>query len=167
MQVLEEIKRKHKVEDKEIRVGVVGCWTEGKISFLVYDLVTRLKFKSVGLCSFLTAGKSWSKSEEAIERLEVMLNVSLFHSVSQFAEWLSGSHSVYIENKGICASVFVDDEKAKFDEQTSVVLCNLFPNSVEVKLTTIHGGMSGSQVYSSVGTTREVMPQFYFSKLEL
>ena len=40
--------------DDPLRVGVVGVWTEAKVSFLLYDLKTRLGIDELATCSALT-----------------------------------------------------------------------------------------------------------------
>jgi nicotinamidase-related amidase len=77
-----------------LRIGVIGVWTEAKVSYLLYDLATRLPAGALadgGLatCSALTASSSRSRHFHALDQLERLLNVRVFHDVAGFADWLS------------------------------------------------------------------------------
>ena len=71
-----------------VRVGVVGVWTEAKVSFLLYDLKTRVGIDSLATCSALTASASRSQHFNALDQLQKILGVQVFDGVGDFTEWL-------------------------------------------------------------------------------
>jgi nicotinamidase-related amidase len=73
---LELVRRRRHGE--ELRVGVVGVWTEAKVSFLLYDLKTRLKIDQLATCSALTASSSRAQHFSSLSQLEKILGVRCF-----------------------------------------------------------------------------------------
>lgn len=108
--ILRNIGDKAKEAQAELRIGVVGVWTEAKVSrpcydlmykltFLLYELKTRMKFSRLGTCSALTAGSSRLQHFNALDQLKRLFGVTVteryitFHmfswcSVSEFTDWL-------------------------------------------------------------------------------
>jgi len=66
---------RHAYGDEPLRVGVVGVWTEAKVSFLLYDLKTRLGIDELATCSALTASASRAQHFNALAQLEKILGV--------------------------------------------------------------------------------------------
>src|SRR5262249_10304309 len=60
----------HAHGDQPLHVGVVGVWTEAKVSFLLYDLKTRLGIDDLATCSALTASASRAQHFNALAQLE-------------------------------------------------------------------------------------------------
>jgi hypothetical protein len=60
----------------------------GKVSFLLYDLKTRLGIDAVATCSALTASASRAQHFNALSQLEKILGVRCFDSPAEFADWL-------------------------------------------------------------------------------
>ena len=60
---------RHAHGDEPLRVGVVGVWTEAKVSFLLYDLKTRLGIDQLATCSALTASASRAQHFNALAQL--------------------------------------------------------------------------------------------------
>lgn len=73
------------------RVGIVGVWTEAKVSFLAYELVTRYPQFQVAVCSALTASSSRQHHFEALDQLRRILGVRIIDSVGEFVDFLGGS----------------------------------------------------------------------------
>jgi hypothetical protein len=73
----------------DIPVGVVGVWTDAKVSFLLYDLRTRLKAAKLATCSGLTASRSIDAHFRALEHLRIVLGVEVRHSPASFLAWLA------------------------------------------------------------------------------
>src|SRR5205085_1301037 len=84
-QQLEQIRLAHGGEP--LRVGVVGVWTEAKVSFLLYDLKTRLGIDELATCTALTASASRAQHFNALSQLEKLLGVRCFESVAEFVDW--------------------------------------------------------------------------------
>jgi len=71
---------RHAHGDEPLRVGVVGVWTEAKVSFLLYDLKTRFGIDELATCSALTASASRAQHFNALAQLEKILGVRCFDS---------------------------------------------------------------------------------------
>ena len=71
-----------------LRVGVMGVWTEAKVSFLLYELKTRLGIDCLATCSALTASASRAQHFNALSQLEKILGVQSFQSLAEFVDWL-------------------------------------------------------------------------------
>ena len=132
-----------------LRIGVVGVWTEAKVSYLLYDLATRLPAGALvdgGLatCSALTASSSRSRHFHALDQLERLLNVRVFHDVAGFADWLSpGANPPPPPPRG-GSRVTVD---ADLPEADRALVESLFRDSAKVQLEPLAGGFSGARVY--------------------
>lgn len=74
-----------------VRVGLIGVWTEAKISFLAYDLRTRYPHWQLAVCSALTASSSRAQHFMALEQLSRLLGVTVFPSVGEFTTFLGGA----------------------------------------------------------------------------
>ena len=94
---LERIRETHGGES--LRVGVIGVWTEAKVSFLLYDLKTRLGIDELATCTALTASASRAQHFNALSQLEKILGVHCFESLAEFVDWLrSGAELDLPEN---------------------------------------------------------------------
>lgn len=76
--------------DGALRVGVIGVWTDAKVTFLLYDLHSRAHVMQLGTCSALTASASRAQHLNALDQLERLLDVRVEHSIGAFASWLIG-----------------------------------------------------------------------------
>ena len=85
-QQLERIRQAH--GGAPLHVGVVGVWTEARVSFLLYDLKTRLGIDELATCSALTASDSRAQHFNALSQLEKILGVRCFESLAEFVGWL-------------------------------------------------------------------------------
>jgi len=72
---------------RPLRIGIVGVWTEAKVSFLAYELCTRYPDFQVAVCSALTASSTRQNHFEALDQLERILGVRVFDSVGDFADY--------------------------------------------------------------------------------
>src|SRR5262249_27052983 len=68
----------------QLRIGVVGVWTDAKVAFLLYDLKTRLSARQLGTCSALTGSRSMRSHFRGLESLSALLDVGIFHSPGSF-----------------------------------------------------------------------------------
>ncbi|MEO5373451.1 MAG: isochorismatase family protein [Alphaproteobacteria bacterium] len=76
-----------------LRVGLMGVWTEAKISFLAYELRTRYPGFDIAVCSALTASSSRARHFLALEQLDRLLGVRILDSIAGFVEFLSGGRA--------------------------------------------------------------------------
>lgn len=146
---LEAVLDKHKNEP--IKVGLVGVWSEAKVSFLAYDLVTRYPNFEVVICPALCAGSSVVEHHTALERVQKLLGVKLINSIGVFTEYLTGNTS------GADLGIDLNTSYPKlntstgesFEETTEAVLKYLFRSSKQVELKSLTGGYSGNIVMKS------------------
>lgn len=87
---LEDKLKSYEKSKERIRVGLVGVWTEAKISFLSYELSTRYPNFEIGICSALTASSSRHMHFISLDHLKNILGIKIFPSIGGFSEFLSG-----------------------------------------------------------------------------
>src|SRR5215475_5991366 len=144
---LDRIRREHGGEP--LRVGVIGVWTEAKVSFLLYELSTRLGIDDLATCSALTASASRTQHFNALAQLDKILGVRRFDSPAEFADWLRpgaelalphlpGGFEPRIEGAGAAAALSPGDR---------AIIAHLFRDSTQVDLEPISGGYSGALVW--------------------
>ncbi|MBM4321285.1 MAG: isochorismatase family protein, partial [Deltaproteobacteria bacterium] len=138
-----------------IRIGVIGVWTEAKVSFLLYDLKTRGHFDELATCSALTASASRAQHFNALDQLRKILGVRVFDSPGEFAEWLVPASAGQV-GRG-CRPIFrpqleVVGGQAPLAEADVEVLGFLFRDSARVDLEALSGGYSGALVFRAAAT---------------
>ncbi|MFH1676660.1 MAG: isochorismatase, partial [bacterium] len=147
-EILGEIKIK--AGEEPIRVGVIGVWTEAKVSFLLYDLKTRCHIDDLATCSALTASNSRAQHFNALEQLRKILGVTVFDSSGEFTEWLlpeSILQAPELPEREFETRIKFnghDFELGKIDRE---ILGFLYSDSSEVTLDPLSGGFSGALVF--------------------
>lgn len=139
-------------DDKSpLRIGVIGVWTEAKVSFLLYDLKTRLGLHDLALCTALTAGASRTEHFLALDRIKKMFAVHCIDSISEFAEWLLSSSTripaprpAFGPELPPAAAVLCDDDQA--------LLRHLHRDASSFEIMPITGGYSAAAVFVTRGT---------------
>lgn len=134
-----------------VRVGLIGVWTEAKITFLAYELHTRFPNMQIGVCSALTASSSRSGHFFALDQLRKILGVQVFNSISDFTQFLADDPA------DISLSVhhptdFPDIEflgEGEIPETEHGLIRYLFRDSKKVQLKPLSGGFSGNLVLGS------------------
>lgn len=126
------------------RVGLIGVWTEAKISFLAYELRTRHPDFEIGVCSALTASSSRAQHFLALDQMAKLLHVAVFASVGEFTEWLCGEAvSIPLPSVGafpeLAGAEGVDPTDAR-------LLRYLFRDCRRVDVEPLAGGFSGNVV---------------------
>jgi nicotinamidase-related amidase/aminoglycoside phosphotransferase (APT) family kinase protein len=144
---LERIRRAH--GDEPLRVGVVGVWTEAKVSFLLYDLKTRLGIDELATCSALTASASRAQHFNALAQLEKLLGVRCFDSVAEFADWLRPGAELALPHHrgGFEPRIGGAGVRAALGPTDRAIVAYLFRDSTQVDLEPISGGYSGAFVW--------------------
>jgi len=125
-----------------LRVGVVGVWTEAKITFLLYDLKTRFGIDELATCSALTASRSRGQHFQALNQLEQILGVQVFDSVGEFTEWLGGSRSQ--EWTPPIARVKGVETLEPADQD---LVSALYSDAARIEMSQLGGGFSGAAVF--------------------
>ena len=72
------------------RIGVMGVWTEAKVSFLAYELRTRFPQAEIAVCSALAASASRNGHFLALQQLKNLLGIRIIDSVGGFVDFLGG-----------------------------------------------------------------------------
>jgi protein-tyrosine phosphatase/nicotinamidase-related amidase len=136
------------LKDLSLRVGIVGVWTEAKVSYLAYDLRTRFPNLDIGVCSALTASSSRSQHYIALDQLQKLLGVKIFSSIGEFTEFLGGSSLEFSlpqpSHKDKPKIILEND--SKLNEVDENIIRYLFRDCNEVKLNPLAGGYSGNLV---------------------
>ncbi|EPG64800.1 cyclin-dependent kinase inhibitor 3 [Leptospira wolffii serovar Khorat str. Khorat-H2] len=134
--------------ETETNVGLVGVWTEAKISYLAYELRTRYPKFRIGVCSALTASSSRHMHYVSLDQLRNLLGVEVYPSLGTFSEFLTGKSAVTVHQ----ASVREDSVKFEFDESLDLkeedrkILYYLFRDCRSVSFHCLDGGFSGNVV---------------------
>jgi len=132
------------------RVGVVGVWTEAKVSFLAYELVTRYPQFQVAVCSALTASSSRQHHFEALDQLRRILGVRVIDSVGEFVDFLGGSPDADAPLVGLQDEYpSIELEGLELDDTDRTLVRYLFRDCRSVKLKALAGGFSGNVVAGS------------------
>jgi nicotinamidase-related amidase len=143
---LDEIRRAG--GDGRLRVGVVGVWTEAKVSLLLYDLKTRLGIDELATCSALTASASRAQHFNALSQLEKIFGVRCFESLAEFVDWLRpGSDLELPSHRPAFEPRLVVRQDGALDPVDRAIVTYLFRDSTEVDLESLTGGFSGSLVW--------------------
>jgi protein-tyrosine phosphatase/nicotinamidase-related amidase len=143
---LEEILEPYK--DQKIRVGLMGVMTEGKISFLAYDLKTRYPPFDIAVCSALSAGSSLSSHYTALDNMQKILGIRVINSVGEFTSFLTGSDAGFEINAPGKDELpkLVFNKEANVTEADDKIIRFLFRNTRLVELSVLDGGYSGNLV---------------------
>lgn len=140
----------HVGDPGEVRVGVVGVWTEAKVTFLLYDLKTRLGIEHLATSSALTASASRTQHFNALDQLRKILGVEVFDSVGGFTEWLvpHGARAALPTSRASFAPALrVAGEGAPLADADREILGFLYRDSARVDLEPLSGGFSGARVF--------------------
>jgi nicotinamidase-related amidase/aminoglycoside phosphotransferase (APT) family kinase protein len=140
---------RHAHGGQPLRVGVVGVWTEAKVSFLLYDLKTRLGIDELATCSALTASASRAQHFNALAQLAKILGVSCFDSLAEFADWLRPGAELALppHQGGFEPRIEGSDAEAALGPSDRAIVAHLFRDSTQVDLEPISGGYSGALVW--------------------
>jgi nicotinamidase-related amidase len=152
---LERIRHAH--GDEPLRVGVVGVWTEAKVSFLLYDLTTRLGIDELATCSALTASASRAQHFNALAQLEKILGVRCFDSPAEFADWLRPGAELALPHHpgGFEPRIGGANAPTALSPGDRAIIAHLFRDSTQVDLEPISGGYSGAGVWRA--TSRDAL----------
>jgi len=135
---------------RPVRVGVVGVWTEAKVSFLLYDLKTRCRVDDLATCSALTASASRTQHFNALDQLQKLLGVRVFDSVGDFSDWLvpDGAKVTLPRAHAVFGpGLDVDGASVKLSDEDRDILGYLYRDSAKLELHPLTGGFSGAAVY--------------------
>jgi protein-tyrosine phosphatase/nicotinamidase-related amidase len=135
-------------KNEKVRVGIMGVWTEAKVSFLAYDLASRYPNFEIAICSALTAGSSLSDHYHALDHLQKILGVRIIHSIGEFIKFLASDPSkteTELEVKANLPELSFDGE-ANVTEVDDQIIRYLFRHARKVNMKVLDGGYSGNLV---------------------
>ena len=133
-----------------VRVGLMGVWTEAKITFLAYDLRARYPHFELGVCSALTASSSRANHFLALDQLDRILGVRVIDSVAAFVEFLGGARdAVPLLGFNDRHPTVVCDDRTRLDDVDARLLRYLFRGCREVRFKPLDGGFSGNRVLAT------------------
>lgn len=130
------------------RAGIVGAWTDAKVSFLAYELRTRYPHLEIAVCSALAASSSRERHLLALDHLERVVGVRIFHSIGEFGQFLypEGESAPELEHrKSFLRSVEISCD-AELREDDRELLAWLYRGSSKVSARCLDGGFSGNAV---------------------
>ncbi len=134
-------------DTSQVRIGVIGVWTEAKISFLCYELATRYGIEALATCSALTASASRAQHFNALDQLKKILGVRVFDSVGDFAGWLvpdaeelRATHPEQLMRPTLLGDV------SNLSETQLNVMAYLYRDAAKLDVHVLGGGFSGAQV---------------------
>ncbi len=138
------------LEREPLRVGLMGVWTEAKITYLAYDLRVRYPQFELAVCSALTASSSRQNHFLALDQLERILGVRVLPSVGEFIDYLGGSMAeaplIGLSQKHPALTVGDGSTLSDTDQQ---LVRYLFRGCREVRVKTLDGGFSGNAVLAT------------------
>lgn len=137
--------------DQKLRVGLMGVWTEAKMTFLAYELSTRYPSFELGICSALSAGASRAQHFIALEQLEKLLGLKVFSSVAGFVRFLGGQ-AEQLPLTGWREArhpLIVLDSLPALSESDSRLVRYLFRDARVVRMQRLGGGYSGNEVFGT------------------
>jgi protein-tyrosine phosphatase/nicotinamidase-related amidase len=138
---------------RPVRIGLMGVWTEAKITFLAYDLRTRYPMAQLAVCSALTASSSRHNHFLALDQMERLLGVRVFASIGDFVEFLGGTVEdaplIGFSQKHPELEVRDATEISTVDRQ---LLRYLFRGCRKVSVRSLDGGFSGNRVLATQST---------------
>jgi protein-tyrosine phosphatase/nicotinamidase-related amidase len=138
---------RHAHGDEPLRIGVVGVWTEAKVSFLLYDLKTRLGIGELATCSALTASASRAQHFNALAQLAKILGVSCFDSAADFADWLRPGAELALPYHPPGFEPRIEGAEPSLSRTDHAIVGHLFRDSIQVDLEPLSGGYSGALVW--------------------
>lgn len=130
----------------ETRVGLVGVWTEAKVSYLAYELATRYPGFRPAVCSALTASSSRSQHFLALDRLRKLLGVEVHESIGDFLRFLGGEEAEEPLELPAGAGPALAVDGRGLGELDLRLVRYLFRDSKDARLKTLDGGFSGNVV---------------------
>lgn len=131
---------------RPLRVAVVGVWTEAKVTFLLYELATRLGLAELATCSALTASASRSTHLAALQQLRRILGVHVFDSVGELSSWLLPGGSP-MPLPPLPRGPVPDLEGELPDEVDRPLVGALYREATRLSLSSLGGGFSGARVF--------------------
>ncbi|MDB4370207.1 isochorismatase family protein [Akkermansiaceae bacterium] len=138
-----------KYKDEVVNIGIIGVWTEAKVSFLSYDIRTRYPNFNIAVCSALTAGSSVSDHQTALDKLTNILGVKNIGSLTKFTQFLNGSEFGDSISVSETLPILNYNKETNAGDVEEKIIRYLFRGCREVSLKVLAGGYSGNLVLAA------------------
>jgi hypothetical protein len=134
-----------------VKVGIVGVWTDVKVHYLAYDLLTRLGLERIAVSGALVASRSRARHRAALDHLREMLSVEVLDSVPEFLRWLEVDATVtppeVLRPARFGTEVATRAGDLALGDEERSLLGYLFRDARRVEVSRLAGGFSGSRVF--------------------
>ncbi len=147
---LNDLLAQHK--NDKVRVGLIGVWTEAKIYFTAYDIVTRYPNFEIAACGALTASSSVHSHYAALDQLKRILNVQVFNSIGQFTHFLTWEKESITIDFDPASLEIVSGEPLNLSDTELKLFKYVFRNSKKIQARILDGGFSGNVVIGTQST---------------
>lgn len=135
--------------DQPMRVGLMGVWTEAKITYLAYELTTRYPRFEIAVCAALTASSSRTHHFMALDQLTRLLGVKVFPAVGSFLQFLGGRADNLPLARLTSGEIPVVTGAPDLSEDDRTLAKYLFRDCRRVQFRVLDGGYSGNVVLGS------------------
>jgi protein-tyrosine phosphatase/nicotinamidase-related amidase len=144
-----------------VRLGIVGVWTEAKVTFLAYELRARYPDARIAVCAALTAGSSRAQHFAALDQLQRLLGVEVFASVAGFVRFLGGDDTELPLPPRGPNGVTLELETAgpPLGDEDHALCSYLFRDCRTARLRRLDGGFSGNLVLMAESVSLQGHPQ--------
>lgn len=134
----------------QVRIGLIGVWTEAKVSFLAYELRTRYPNSEIAVCSALTASSSRNNHFVALSQMNKLLGIRIIPSMGEFIEYLGGNtENLPLLGVSETKPSLSISESLSPQEDDMKLMRYLFRDCDAVQFKTLAGGFSGNLVLGS------------------
>ncbi len=143
-----------KIESRGIRssdpwhAAIIGVWTDVKVQYLAYDLVSRYPRVRIAVCSSLCASRSRIRHRSALEFMQSNLDVRVVDSINELLEFMDIRVALrhhFQELKTASTGIQADTD---LSEEQKQIIRYLFRDSSKVTLKKLGGGFSGAKVFA-------------------
>ncbi|MEK7470348.1 MAG: isochorismatase family protein [Planctomycetota bacterium] len=136
----------------EAVAGIIGVWTDVKVQYLAYDLLTRFGIENIVLCSALCASRSRVRHFQALDLLSQNLAVRVVDGIPEFLRTLGvGAEPARAPATGYGVRV----EGDPVEGEDAGLVRHLFRDCRSVKLKSLSGGFSGARVFRTESVDQE------------
>jgi protein-tyrosine phosphatase/nicotinamidase-related amidase len=133
---------------EKTRVGIIGVWTEAKVTQLCYELGSRYPNFELAVCSALTAGSSRAQHFRALENLQRLFGVNVIDSVTDFVHYL-GDESFSFTPATPRGGPRLEGMNPPAPDDVDGLVRYLFRDCARVLLKPLDGGFSGNYVLAT------------------
>jgi protein-tyrosine phosphatase/nicotinamidase-related amidase len=133
-------------KQQPVKVGIMGVWTEAKVQYLAYDLVSRYPNFQIAVCSALCASSSRTMHFISLAQIKNILGIEIFSSIGSFTKFLTGLMPEVVKAEQHAAESKIKPKDAVTNADDREILLGLFRNSKEIHLKVLDGGFSGNAV---------------------